>query len=163
MLQGIILYGVVLLCCVFSYKKSPEKTLLAIKKSQKSLFTILPQFIAILLFVGIMLALVDRTVIQSLLGYDSGWKGVGIASVIGSITLIPGFLAFPMAAMLLKSGAGYMQIAAFISTLMMVGVITLPLEIKYFGKKFSFLRNSLAFAFSFIVALIIGWVMGALV
>ncbi|MBW8381779.1 MAG: permease, partial [Youngiibacter sp.] len=82
-----------------------------------------------------------------------------LASVIGAITLIPGFIAFPLAAALLKSGAGYMQIAAFISTLMMVGVITLPVETGFFGKKAAILRNSLAFIYSFIVAMVVGGLM----
>jgi len=64
--------------------------------------------------------------------------------------------------MLLEGGAGYMQIGAFISTLMMVGVVTMPVEIKYFGKKITFLRNLLAFLFSFLVAGIIGWVVTAI-
>lgn len=82
--------------------------------------------------------------------------GVFIASIIGSITLIPGFIAFPLASALLKNGAGYMQIGAFISTLMMVGIVTIPLEIKFFGKKAAVLRNSLAFVFSLFVALMLG-------
>ena len=53
-----------------------------------------------------------------------------------------------------------MQLGAFISSLMMVGVVTAPVEIKYFGKKFTLLRNLLAFAFSFVVAFVIGKVMG---
>jgi hypothetical protein len=65
-----------------------------------------------------------------------------------------------MAAMLLQGGAGYMQIGAFVSTLMMVGVVTMPIEIKYFGKKLTILRNVLAFAFSFVVALIIRLAVG---
>ena len=81
-------------------------------------------------------------------------------SLVGAITLIPGFIAFPTAALLLKSGAGYMQIGAFISALMMVGLVTLPVEFKYFGKKLSIYRNLLAFAFSFLVAFIIGKVVG---
>ena len=78
----------------------------------------------------------------------------------GSVTLIPGFVAFPTAAILLQNGAGYMQLGAFISTLMMVGVMTMPVEIKFFGKKATFLRNILALLFSIIVALIIGKVVG---
>ena len=93
------------------------------------------------------------------MGAESAYWGVLIASLIGSITLIPGFIAFPLAVALLNNGAGVMQIAAFISTLMMVGVITLPLEIQYFGKKAAFLRNGLAYAFSIIVALIMGAVL----
>jgi uncharacterized membrane protein YraQ (UPF0718 family) len=96
--------------------------------------------------------------ITKIIGSDSGWLGVVLASVVGAVTLIPGFVAFPMAAMLLQGGAGYMQIGAFISTLMMVGIVTMPVEIKYFGKKMTIYRNVLAFIFSFIVAYIIGLV-----
>ena len=53
-----------------------------------------------------------------------------------------------------------MQMAAFISTLMMVGVLTAPMEIKFFGRKVTILRNVAAFAFSFLVAAIIGMVLG---
>jgi hypothetical protein len=60
--------------------------------------------------------------------------------------------------MLLQGGAGYMQIGAFVSSLMMVGIVTIPVEIKFFGKKLTLLRNGLAFLFSFIVAIFIGWV-----
>ena len=81
-----------------------------------------------------------------------------MAAVVGSVTLIPGFVAFPTAAMLLKNGAGLTQIAAFISTLMMVGVATMPVEIKYFGKKVAVYRNLTAFVFSFVVAWVIGMV-----
>jgi hypothetical protein len=42
------------------------------------------------------------------------------------------------------------------TTLMMVGVVTLPLEIKYFGKKVAISRNIL----NFIAAVIIGLVVG---
>ena len=53
-----------------------------------------------------------------------------------------------------------MQIGAFISTLMMVGVVTIPVEIKYFGKKMTLLRNFMAFILSFFVAYVIGKVVG---
>lgn len=105
-----------------------------------------------------MLAVLNPETISKIIGSESGWFGVILAAIIGSVTLIPGFVAFPTAAILLENGAGYMQIAAFVSTLMMVGIITMPVEIKYFGKKISVLRNVLAFFFSFIVALLIGMV-----
>lgn len=71
-------------------------------------------------------------------------------------------MAFPTAAMLLQNGAGYMQIGAFVSTLMMVGIVTAPVEMKYFGKKLTIARNVLAFIFSFLVAYIIGKVVGGI-
>ncbi len=113
----------------------------------------------VILLVGLLLAIMNPEMISEIIGEKSGWFGIVLAAVIGSITLIPGFVAFPTAALLLQGGAGYMQIGAFISTLMMVGVVTIPVEIKYFGKKLTIYRNILAFLFSFIVAFIIGMVM----
>lgn len=106
--------------------------------------------------VGVMLAVLDPEKISLIIGNASGWWGVILSSVLGAITLIPGFVAFPTSAMLLENGAGYMQIGAFISSLMMVGVITYPVEVKYLGKKVAFFRNFFAFIFSFIVAFVIG-------
>jgi len=151
-----LVYLVTWLLLIFSLVKDKQKTITAIKKAWKSFENILPQILSIMVIIGILLALLTPATISQLIGNRSGWIGMIIASTIGSIALIPGFVAFPLAAALLEHGAGYMQIAVFISTLMMVGIITIPLEINYFGKKATILRNSMAFAFSYIVAVIIG-------
>ena len=140
--------------------KDKNKTKMSLKKGWKSFENILPEFLVVILFVGTLLAVLDPAMISKLIGGDSGWIGVILASLVGSITLIPGFVAFPTAALLLQAGAGYMQIAAFISTLMMVGVVTMPVEIKYFGKKMTIYRNLMAFIFSFFVAYVIGRLVG---
>ena len=155
----IILYILTVLLLFLSFLKDRKKTKMALIKAWKSFENILPQFLSILIIIGIMLAVLSPNTISGLIGNQAGWIGIVIASLIGSITLIPGFIAFPLAAALLKNGAGYMQIAAFISTLMMVGVVTMPAEIKYFGKKATILRNALAFAFSYAIAIVIGVVL----
>ncbi len=152
----IALYVIAIAALITSFVKSKEKTRLALKKAWKAFENILPQFLSILLIIGMMLAILTPEQISHFIGKESGWLGVLLAAAIGSITLIPGFVAFPLAAALIKSGAGYMQIAAFVSTLMMVGIVTMPVEFKYFGKKATFLRNGMAFAFSLIVALVMG-------
>ncbi|HNR03905.1 MAG TPA: permease [Bacillota bacterium] len=153
------LYVIAILALSVSLLKSKERTILALKKAWKSFENILPQFLSILIIIGILLAVLSPEQISKLLGRESGWYGVLIAAVIGSVTLVPGFIAFPLAAALLKSGAGYMQIAAFISALMMVGIVTIPVEVEYFGKRAAAVRNTAAFVFSLIVALVMGVVM----
>ncbi|MFO7611588.1 MAG: permease [Clostridia bacterium] len=145
-----------------SFFKDRKKTGMVLKKAWKAFEHILPEFLVIILLVGVLMALINPEVISKIIGADSGWFGVVLAAVVGSITLIPGFIAFPTAAMLLEGGAGYMQIGAFVSTLMMVGVITFPVEVKYFGKRLTLYRNLMAFVFSFFVAYIIGLVVGGL-
>lgn len=159
-LDTYILYGITILLLVISFLKDKKKTRMSLKKAWKAFENILPEFLVVILLVGVLLAVLNTEVISKIIGSDSGWFGVIIAAAVGAITLIPGFVAFPTAAMLLQGGAGYMQIGAFVSTLMMVGVVTMPVEMKYFGKKLTILRNVFAFIFSFIVAYIIGLVVG---
>jgi uncharacterized membrane protein YraQ (UPF0718 family) len=154
--MNIGLYFAVLLLLIVSYVKDTKKTISALKKALKSFDNILPDLLMVILIVGILMAVMNPETITKVIGSDSGWIGVVLASIVGSITLIPGFIAFPTAAILLDGGAGYMQIGAFISTLMMVGVVTLPVEIKYFGRKLALYRNIFAFMFSFLVAYVIG-------
>lgn len=140
---------------LISFLKDKKKTRMALKKAWKAFENILPEFLVVIMMVGVMLAVVNNDVISKVIGVDSGMMGVVLAALIGAITLIPGFIAFPTAALLLKGGAGIMQIAVLISTLMMVGIVTMPVEMKYFGKKLTLYRNGLAFLFSFLVAYII--------
>ncbi len=153
------IYIVTALGLAISLYKSKQKTLQALMKAWKSFEHILPQLLSILLLIGLVLSILNPQQISSLIGGESGWWGVLLASVLGSITLIPGFIAFPLASALLENGAGYMQIGAFVSTLMMVGVVTMPLEIKFFGKKATYLRNGIAFGFSLFVAMVMGAVL----
>ena len=153
------LYIVCIVFLIISFLKSREKTKKALIKAWKSFENILPLLLGIIFIVGILIAVLNAQVISKLIGSNSGFLGVAISSAVGAITLIPGFIAFPTAALLLENGAGYMQIAAFISSLMMVGIVTLPMEFKYFGKKISIVRNILAFLFSFLVAFAISKVM----
>ncbi len=159
-IETIIFYSLAAALLFVSLIKSREKTKKALKKAWKAFENILPQMIGIIVLVGILLALLDTETISVLIGAKSGWTGVVIAAVLGGITLMPGFIAFPTAALLIASGAGYMQIGAFVSSLMMVGTVTLPVEFKYFGKKAALWRNALALIFAFAVAFVIGKVMG---
>jgi len=104
----------------------------------------------------VFLYLVPNETIVRWLGKGSGLKGISIAAGVGSISLIPGFIAYPLASILLKAGVSYEILAVFITTLMMVGVLTLPVESKYFGLKVSIVRNFLSFLGAIIIGLLIG-------
>ncbi len=161
-MSSYIMYILVIILLSISYFQDKKKTKMALKKAWKSFENILPQFIGVIILVGILLSIFNAELISKIIGKESGWLGVIFSAIVGAITLIPGFVAFPTAAMLLNNGAGYMQIGAFVSTLMMVGVVTAPVEMKYFGKRLTIMRNVLSFLFSFVVAYIIGKVVGGI-
>lgn len=157
-MSNYILIGITVVLLIVSFIKSREKTWKALKKAWKVFLNIGVELVTIVLVVGIVLAFTSTEMISNVLGEDSGALGILFASVVGSITLIPGFVAFPLAKMVLDAGAGYTQVATFVSALMMVGIVTIPLEMKYFGKELTLKRNALAF----VCAIVIGVVMGAI-
>ena len=154
------IYLIALIFLIISFIKSRQKTKKALIKAWNSFKNIIPMLLGVIFLIGLILSIIDTEFISRIIGEKSGALGVLLASVLGSVTLIPGFIAFPTAALLLAGGAGYTQIAAFVQTLMMVGIITLPMEIKYFNKKVAILRNVLSFVLSIGVAYAIGFILG---
>lgn len=151
-----VLTGVFLL---FSFLRDRQKTITALKKGWRALANILPIFLTIIPIMGFILAILTPEEIAAVMGTQSGWPGMILAAVMGSVMLIPGYITFPLAATLLKSGAGLMQTVTFISTSMMVGIVTIPVEQQYLGGKTAYLRNALALLFSFFVAAVLGEVL----
>lgn len=152
----ILLYVAAVSSLGLSFYKDREKTKKGLKKAWKSFLNILPAFAGVLALTGLALSIISPDFISRFIGNSTGFFGMLTTAVIGAITLIPGFIAFPLAASLLEKGAGITQMAVFVSTLMMVGIVTMPLEIQYFGRKETLLRNAFSFLFSFIVAAVIG-------
>ena len=143
------LYGIAAILLGVSFVKDKKKTALSLKRAFTMFTNVLPQYVAILLLVGLLLAVVTPETIQRIIGTESGFWGMFITSLLGAVTLVPVMIAFPIAAELLNNGAGISQIAVFISTLTTVGFITLPMEVKYLGKKVAILRKVLAYLLAF--------------
>ncbi len=144
------------LALLLSFLADRDKTLAGLKKGAGMFLNILPAMLGVLILVSVFLYLVPASLMTAWLGKGTGWTGIVSAAVLGSISLIPGFIAFPLGAILLHSGVSFQVIAVFITTLMMVGFLTLPLEAKYFGWRVSLLRNALSFAGALLVGLLMG-------
>jgi uncharacterized membrane protein YraQ (UPF0718 family) len=150
------LYIITAFAISLSFIANRKKTLMAIKIAVKKFVNILPAFLTMLILVSIILFLVPDKAISNYLGSDNKFIAVFFASFFGSITLMPGFIAFPLCGILLKKGVTYMVLSAFTTTLMMVGVLTYPIEKEYFGTKVTVIRNVISFFIALIVALMTG-------
>jgi len=150
------LYIIAGLAVLASFLANRKKTLSALKIAAKRFVKILPAFLTMIILVSIVLFLIPDEVISDYLGGSNRFIGVIFASLFGSITLMPGFIAFPLAGILLKEGVAYMVLAAFTTTLMMVGILTAPIEKAYFGMKVTVIRNIISFFIALIITVVIG-------
>jgi len=143
-------------CLFISFLKNTEKTKQALKVAMKSFIRILPMVFIIIILIGLLLGFVPQSQISKLVGEQAGFGGVFIVALLGAVLHIPSLISFPLAASLIQSGASITSVAAFITSLTMIGVVTLPLEIKILGKKMALLRNVISFGIAIIIALIMG-------
>lgn len=132
-----------------------NRAVLALKNSLKAFGRIMPWLAMMVLVLGIILALVSEEVLASLFAHE-GPLGFAMAALVGAIITVPGPIIYPIVGPLLKMGADQAALATFITTLTMVGLVSAPLESKFFGMRFTAMRQAL----SFIAAIGIGMLMG---
>ncbi len=157
-MELVIIYSFFVGALSFSLYKDRQKTKKAFFLAGRMLLRMLPSLLLVIGMVGLLLGFIPPEIIGHYLGKEAGFAGTLLAAVIGSVTLIPSIVSLPLAGSFLRSGAAVMTVATFITTLTMVGIVTVPLEMKELGKRFTLLRNG----FSFIFALVIGLIMGVI-
>ncbi len=148
----IIIFTAILTLISFIFDK--KKTWKGIKKGAKQFINILPTLLSVIILISIVLYFVSDNVLTEYLGAGAGIAAYFSAGIIGAVAVLPGFIAYPLAGILVKSGVALSVIAVFITTLKMVGILTIPIEKKYFGLKVALMRNLLSFAGALLVGII---------
>jgi uncharacterized membrane protein YraQ (UPF0718 family) len=148
-----VLLAITSIAVLASLLADRRKTLMGVRRGLRMFLGLLPTLVAVLAAVSLLMAAVRPATLERLLGGGGPLPFVA-ALVVGSIALIPGFIAFPLAGLLKGHGASTAVLAAFITTLLMVGVVTLPIEIRFFGRRIAVRRNLLAFAGAVVVAVV---------
>lgn len=148
-----------LLFLTFSFVKSKEKTIKALKMAFKMGKGMALSILTIIFAIGLILTLLPPADIASFVGGQPVFLATIAFALLGTITLIPAFIAFPLIGTLIGAGVSIVPSVAFLTTLTMVGIVTFPLEKKEFGMKFTVVRNSLSFLFALVIALVMGVVL----
>lgn len=156
-IETYIIYGLALTLFILSFIFDKRKTKKGLIKGLKGFIKLFPILIPLFLLIGILLAVVTPDIISEYLGADSGFIGYTFGLIVGSITFLPSFVAFPLGAELIEAGAGIPQVAGFLVTLMSVGIVYFSAESKYFSKKAAIYRNLISFIGALIVILVV-WV-----
>jgi len=150
------LYFVAAVALIVSLLKDPGRTGKAFVVAVRRFLHILPSILTMVILVSGALYLLPERLISCCLAGKSKLVGVGMGALLGSVTLMPGFIAFPLAGILRDQGVPYMVLSAFTTTLMMVGVLTYPVERAYFGRRVTIARNALSFLIALAVAFATG-------
>lgn len=156
----IILYGAAGIALLISFLFNKNKTGKALQLALKKILKLMPIFLILTFFIATALYFIPEELILKTLGKENLFSGVVSSSFLGSIALIPGFVVFPLCGILREQGVSYTVLSSFTTTLMMVGILTFPLERQYLGTKLALVRNLSGLLMAIIVALVTGIIFG---
>jgi uncharacterized membrane protein YraQ (UPF0718 family) len=142
-----------------SFLANREKTKQGIAIGIKKFRTILPNYLKLLILIAVVLFFAEGLIVRYL-GQENALFGLVAGLTLGSATIMPGFIAYPLAGVLVERGVLYMVVAGFVITLQMVGVLTYPVEKEYFGVKATIVRNTVSFVIAAIISVAMGFVYG---
>ncbi len=140
---------------LISFIANRKKTIIGIRKGLKQFLAILPTLLSVIILISVVLYFVSDELLMEYMGEKAGWGAYFAAALIGSVSILPGFIAYPLSGILVQTGVSLSVIAVFITTLKMVGILTIPIEKRYFGLKVAIIRNLL----SFVGAIVVGAIM----
>lgn len=109
----------------------------------KEMLFILP---AVMILMGLFAVWVERDVVVKYLGKGSGMGGLLLAIFLGTLPTGPLYVAFPLAAMLLKKGARVANVTVFLSAWACIKLPLVLMELQFLGWRFTFLRLGLTVA-----------------
>jgi uncharacterized membrane protein YraQ (UPF0718 family) len=147
---------IALVLTIISLVKDRQKTFAAMKKSKNMMGGMLGEILAVIFLIGLVLTFIPPETIKTAFGSANTFLSTLLGAAVGSITLIPAFVAFPLIGSLVDAGASIVPAVAFLTTLTMVGIVTFPLEKREFGSKFALTRNLFSFGFALVIALLMG-------
>ena len=161
----IIINALAVLCLLFSIIKDRKKTVQALMVAWQNAKQITPLIVIVVLIVGLANGFLPSNWLPQMLGGSSGILGILISAIIGSFMAIPPVVIFPLTASLLhtvsQSGngvgmVGLAAVAVLVTTNSMVGMATLPIEIKIMGSRSATIRILVGLIAAVSVALLMG-------
>ncbi len=156
------LYVIMALLLLISFFFNRKKTWKSIQRGKNKMLKILPGYLKLLVLLSLVLLFSEDFIVEYL-GGQNIILGSFLGLIVGSITMMPGFIAYPLAGILLTRGVSYMVIAAFVISLKMVGVVTYPVEKEYMGVKATIYRNLASLAIAAVLTLLIGLYYGEVI
>jgi len=136
----LIMGALAIILLFIGYSKGEGQHIMGIKSALNMTVEILPLLVFAFIIAGMIQVLLPHETIAKWLGAESGMRGIIIGSVAGG--LCPGgpFVSLPIAAGLLRSGAGIGTMVAFLTGWSIWAVSRLPMEVGVLGWRFTLIR-----------------------
>ncbi len=147
LIPTIVMALIAVILVIIGYSKGEGQHVTGLKSALKMTTDILPLLVCAFIVAGMIKVLLPQELMSRWVGEESGFRGILIGTVAGGI--MPGgpYVSLPLAAGLLRAGAGLGTMVAFLTAWSLWAVARLPMELGIMGWKFTLVRFACTFFF----------------
>ncbi len=159
MVRDLVIFGITLAATLILLMEFPDRRGAVISTSWNFFLEMILILPAVMVLLGLFAVFVPKEAVVKYLGKTSGIKGIFLAILLGALPTGPLYVAFPIAAALLKKGAKISNIILFLSAWACIKIPQEMVELQFLGLRFMLARLILTVIFVIIMAFIIEWIM----
>jgi uncharacterized membrane protein YraQ (UPF0718 family) len=136
----VVMFLIAVALFILASLKGEGKNVAGLKSAWEMTWQILPLLLFAFVTAGLVQVLIPREVIAEWVGDESGIRGILIGTLAGAFTPGGPYVSLPVAAGLLKAGAGMGTMVAFLASWSLIAVSRLPLQIGIMGWRFTLIQ-----------------------
>ena len=153
MIRDLIILGIIFSITAILLSLFPDRKGAVISYSWDFFIEMISILPAVMVILGLFAVFVPKEAVVKYLGKTSGIKGIILAILLGALPTGPLYIAFPMAAALLKKGAKISNIIVFLSAWACIKIPQELMELQFLGPQFMLLRLTLTIIFVIIMGI----------
>jgi len=157
--KDLVALGAVVMVATAVLLAFPEKQEIVLTTMWEYFVEMMMVFPAVMVVMGLFTVWVSKDAVVKHLGKTSGVRGFLLSLFLGALPTGPLYVAFPLAASLLKKGARISNIVIFLSAWSCIKLPQEMVELQFLGVEFMVSRLILTVVFVIIMALVIEKVM----
>jgi len=154
LIPTIIMAGIAIFLVAIGMNKEGNIHIIGLQSAFKMTYQVLPLLIFAFIIAGMIQVLLPQNLLDRWVGAESGLRGILIGTVAGGLTPGGPYVALPVIAGFLKSGAGVGTMVAYLTSWSLWAVARLPMEFGILGWRFTLVRLASTFFFPPIAGLI---------
>ena len=155
MLIPTIVMGVLALVLLYlGYTRGEGQHVSGVKLALTTTGQILPLLVCAFIVAGMVQVLLPRELLAQWVGAEAGMRGILIGTLAGGLTPGGPYVSLPIAAGLMRAGAGVGTMVAFLTAWSLWAVSRLPMEVGILGWRLTLIRMATTFFFPPIAGLI---------
>ncbi len=139
-----------LILFVLARNRGDDSHLQGLVQAKNMFLNMIPLLLLAFLLAGLIQVCVPPETITTWLGEESGWQGIVLGTLAGSLILGGPYAAFPVISSIYELGAGLATVIAMITGWALLGLGQLLMGLAFIGLRFTVLRTLLVLICPFI-------------